>query len=235
MSCRILAVVPARGGSKSVPKKNIAPLANKPLIAYTLESARQSKRLTQTIVSTDCADIAEVVRSLGGDVPFMRPENLSGDMALSLPVIQHAVMHMETANKKKFDFVVMLQPTSPFRTAGDIDECINLLIESGADSAISVVNVGANHPLRMKRVVATNHLVNYVDQGMEDMRPRQSLPPVYIRNGAIYAARRETLMEHNSFVGDDCRAYIMPKDRSINIDTEDDLIIAEHYIQKYRR
>ena len=232
MSKLVLAIIPARGGSKGVTNKNIRMLAGKPLIAYTLEASQKSSVLTHTIVSTDSEEIATIAKNHGGKVPFMRPAELATDMAASLPVIQHAVKEMEALLNCKFDAVVMLQPTCPLRASADIDQAVNKLFESKADSVISVTDVGGHHPLRMKRIVAGDHLVNYIEQGAEDMRPRQVLPPTYIRNGALYVAKRDVIMEKNTFVGEDCRAYIMPGDRSVNIDVFEDLLVAEHYLKE---
>jgi len=230
MSKLVLAVIPARGGSKGVPNKNIRSIAGKPLIAYTIEAAKGSQVLTQTVISTDSEEIALIAKGLGGQVPFLRPAKLATDMAASLAVIQHAVKHTENHLNCIFDIIVMLQPTCPLRTSFDIDEAVNKLIDTGADSVISVVAVGGYHPLRMKRIVSGDHLVNYIEQGEEDMRPRQILPPTYIRNGAVYATRRDVLMTEGNFVGEDCRAYVMPTVRSINIDVYEDLLVAEHYL-----
>ena len=225
----ILGVIPARGGSKTIPKKNIFPVLGKPLLNYTIEAALESRLLTHCVVSTDSKDIAEIASRAGALVPFLRPPELSTDAALSLPVILHSLAFMERTNGLSYDAVVMLQPTTPLRLSSDIDMALGKLFETNADSVISVVEVGAAHPLRMKRVIG-DQLINSIDQGFEDMRPRQSLPPVYIRNGAIYATRRRTLLEQQTFSGTDCRAYIMPTERSINIDTPADLIIAEYYL-----
>ena len=225
---RILAVIPARGGSKGIPNKNIIDIGGSPLIKYTIDAALNSKALTHCVVSTDSETISEIAKSYGALVPFRRPEELSNDTALSLPVIQHAVYFMEEQYAQLYDAVVMLQPTTPLRTSEDIDAALNLLFTKCADSVISVVDVEGYHPLRMKRVV-DGHLINYIDQGQEDMRPRQDLPPVYIRNGAIYAIMRDILMDKDSFVGQDSRAYIMPPERSVNIDTNRDLLLAQSY------
>lgn len=227
---RILGVVPARGGSKSVPRKNIAPLAGVPLIGYTIQAARAAKRLARCIVSTDDEEIAETARRLGADVPFLRPAQLSTDAALSLPVLQHAMEQAEAADGP-YDAVMMLQPTSPLRASSDIDTAAELLERSGADSVVSVVDVGGWHPARMKRVLEGGVLVNYADpDGPEDMRPRQALPPVYIRNGAIYLSRR-TVIVAGAMVGKDCRAYIMPAERSINVDGPADLVAAGYWLK----
>jgi CMP-N-acetylneuraminic acid synthetase len=225
---KILAVIPARGGSKGILNKNIADVRGSPLIKYTIDAALKSKMLTHCIVSTDSDEISDVARSFGAMVPFRRPDHLSNDKALSLPVMQHAVEFMESLNGFQYDLVVMLQPTTPLRTVEDIDDSINLLLDVKADSVISVAEVEAHHPLRMKRVI-DGRLINYIDQGHEDMRPRQDLPPVFIRNGAIYATTRHTLMIENSFTGKDSRAYIMPNERSLNIDTHQDLLLAQRY------
>ena len=229
---KVLGVIPARGGSKTIPRKNIYPLLGKPLVAYTIEAALESRRLSRTIVSTEDEEIASICQAWGVEAPFTRPAELATDDALSLPVMQHAVREMERIDGVVYGIMVMLQPTTPLRLAADIDAGIDLLLESGADSVISVVDVGAYHPLRMKRVVGDNLLINYVDQGREDMRPRQQLPPVYIRNGALYITRRDVMLNENSFTGRDCRAYVMPRERSVNIDTEFDLILVEYLLKR---
>ena len=226
---KILAVIPARGGSKGIPNKNIVDIDGNPLIKYTIDAALGSAMLTHCIVSTDSDAIADVAKSCGALVPFKRPEHLSDDKALSLPVIQHAVEFMEAEQGYQYDVVIMLQPTTPLRQSEDIDNAISLLFETNADSVISVVEVEGHHPLRMKRVV-NGRLINYIDQGHEDMRPRQELPPVYIRNGAIYATRRDVLIKDSSFIGLDSRAYIMTSERSVNIDTYKDLLLAQSFL-----
>lgn len=231
MSKLVLAIIPARGGSKGVTNKNIRMIAGKPLIAYTIEASLKANTLTHTIVSTDSDEIASIAKGFGANVPFMRPAELATDMAASLGVVQHAVKEMESRLACQFDAVVMLQPTCPLRTAEDIDHVVNQLFTTGAESVVSVVDVGGHHPLRMKRVVAGDRLINYIEQGGEDMRPRQVLPPTYIRNGALYVAKRDVIMEKQTFVGEDCRAYIMPGDRSVNIDVFEDFLVAEYYLQ----
>lgn len=228
----ILGVIPARGGSKGITRKNLVPILGKPLIAYTIEAASQSRRLSRFIVSTDDEEIARVSRDCGAEVPFLRPSELATDSALSLHVMQHAIIEVERLEGKVYDVVLMLQPTTPLRLGSDIDAGIELLLASGADSVISVVGVGAYHPLRMKRVLDNGRLANYIEQGFEDMHPRQQLPPVYIRNGALYITRRDVLVNENSFTGKDCRAYVMPEERSINIDAESDIVLAEYFLRK---
>ena len=227
----ILGIIPARGGSKGIPRKNLVPILYKPLIAYTIEAALQSKHLSRLIVSTDDEEIARVSLKYGAEVPFNRPPELATDSALSIHVMQHALREMEVLEAKKYDAVVMLQPTTPLRIGSDIDAGIDLLFNSGADSVISVVAVSSHHPFRMKQILEDGRLVNFIDQGFEDMRPRQDLPPVYIRNGALYITRRDVLVNENNVTGKDCRAYEMPEDRSVNIDSESDIILAEYYLK----
>lgn len=219
----VLGIIPARGGSKGIPRKNLVDVAGKPLIAWSIESGLQSSRLSTLIVSTEDEEIARVSVEYGAKVPFMRPAELSTDGAHSLPVVQHAIDAMEALDGCTYDIIVLLQPTTPARTVADIDHGVDLLIESGADSVISVVDVGANHPLRMMQILDDGHLVNYVDQGFTDMRPRQELPPVYIRSGDLYIVRRHVVMEMNALVAQDCRAVVIPEDRAVNIDIRADL------------
>lgn len=233
-SIRVLGVIPARGGSKGVPRKNIAPILDKPLIAYTVEAGLSSKKITKLIVSTDDEEIAEVARQFGAETPFMRPPELATDTALSLPVVLHALQEVEQSEGQPYDIIVLLQPTTPLRTAEDIDAGIKLLLDSKADSVVSVVDVGAAHPFRMKRVLDDGRLINYIDQGFEDMRPRQQLPAVYIRSGALYIVRRDVLVTQKSMVGKDCRAYIMLENRAVNIDTEYDFWLSSHLLSKKR-
>jgi CMP-N-acetylneuraminic acid synthetase len=221
---RILGVIPARGGSKGVPKKNIKELKGKPLIAYTIEAALKSK-LDRVIVSTDDATIKEMVNKMGGNTPFSRPEELGSDTAKSIDVAVHALKTMEKIDGVTYDAFMLLQPTTPFRTSQDIDEAIDKLIETGSDSVISVVNVEAYHPARMKflqegKLIDPPYCESYENQN------RQELNPMYIRNGAIYLTKRDTLL-NNSYKGNDCCALIMPSERSINIDTLTDFEYAE--------
>lgn len=220
-----LGIIPARGGSKGVPRKNIRPLAGKPLLAWTIEAALASK-LDRVIVSSDDAEIISIANSYGELAPFVRPPDLATDRAETLPVVKHAVRYVEE-HDGPVEIVALLQPTTPMRSAGDIDNGLEKIRETGCDSVVSVVDVDGYHPFRMKRVVAGDRLVNYVDQGFEDMRPRQELPRVYIREGSLYIAKRSLVMESDTLVGGDVRAMIVPPERTVNIDTEADLVRAE--------
>lgn len=225
---RVLAVIPARGGSKGVPGKNIRVLGGKPLIAHTIESALESRRVTRAVVSTDDEAIAAVARAQGADVPFMRPTELATDTALAIPVIQHALQATEILDGTTYDAVVMLQPTTPFRTAADLDAALELLETSGADSVISVIDVEGHHPARMKYLDGDRLIDPPFCEAVEN-QPRQELRPMFLRNGAIYASRRDVLLA-GSFKGRDCRGYVMPHSRSVNIDTLGDFLQAERVL-----
>ena len=230
---RVLGVIPARGGSKGVPKKNIKLLGGKPLIGYTIEAGKASKLLTDCIVSTDSEEIATVAQELGAEVPFIRPGNLATDRAKAIPVIQHALEVMETTTGQPYDAVLMLQPTTPFRSGADIDKAISILDETGADSVISVVDVEGHHPARMK-FLREGKLIDPPYCEAYENQPRQELESMYLRNGAIYLTRREILM-NNSFKGNDCRAMIMDTTKSVNIDTPLDFAYAGFLLDYFQQ
>lgn len=229
---KIIGVIPARGGSKGIPGKNIKLLAGKPLIAYSIEAAQKSKMLTRCIVSTDDEKIKDVALSFGGNIPFMRPAELATDTALAIPTIQHAVSECERLYSETYDYIVMLQPTAPLRTEKDIDHALSQLVDTKSDGVISVVDVDNWHPMKMK-VFNGDRLVDYEKPPLENP-PRQLLPKVYIVNGAIYATKRSIFMKNNTFQGSVCTGYIMPPERSVNIDTEIDFLAAEHYLRRIK-
>jgi N-acylneuraminate cytidylyltransferase len=219
---RTLGVIPARGGSKGIPHKNLTPLRGIPLLAYTVDAARRSPQLTRLVVSTEDAQIAAVARDLGVEV-IARPARLAADSTPTLPVVEHALEAAERGGDG-FDAVFTLQVTSPFRSPRDIDAAIELLRTSGADSVIGVVRVFDNHPLRIKRIRA-GRLVPFDTPEPEGVR-RQDLPPAYLRNGAVYVTRRD-VVARGSLLGRDQCPYEMPPGRSINIDEPIDLALAE--------
>lgn len=226
---KVLAVIPARGGSKGVPKKNIKPLNGIPLIAHSILEAKKSKYITELIVSTDSEEIADVAKKYDANVPFIRPSEIATDKALSIEVIKHALEFYKTRGQD-FDYVVLLQPTTPFRTVQVIDEAILKLHESQCESIVSMVDVGANHPARMYNI-KNDKLVSIMDEGIS-MRPRQELPPVYIRSGDVYAASISTIDKYNSMMGKDCRPVFVDPKKAVNIDNLMDFKIAELLVQE---
>jgi CMP-N-acetylneuraminic acid synthetase len=224
---KILAVIPARGGSKGVPKKNIREVCGKPLIAYTIEAAlAASGYLEHIIVTTDDPETAEISRSFGADVPFMRPAELSGDKAPTGPVLQHAVSFMEQKHGIVYDWVLLLQPTAPFREPNDFKELVEIAQSRDCDSIISVVQVFAVHPILMKKI-EDGYLTHFCIEEKEGTRRQDYNPAAYMRNGVYYMTRRNVLMNKDSIWGEKIMPYVMPENRSVGIDSELDLKMVE--------
>jgi N-acylneuraminate cytidylyltransferase len=215
MGKRLLAVITARGGSKGLPRKNVLLAGGKPLIAWTISAARDSESIDRVILSTDDEEIMQYAREWGCEVPFQRPAELANDTATSIDVVLHAVDQVQG-----YEFVVLLQPTSPLRTAQDIDAAFSLLKSSGAPSCVSVCEADQS-PYWMYRLTNDRKLQNLLPQSHGFTR-RQDLPPVYILNGAIYIARVDWLRKTRSFVAEGCVAYPMTKESSIDIDNAED-------------
>jgi|SRR3989344_1583199 len=231
---KILGVITARGGSKGIPGKNIKLLGGKPLVAYTIEAAKKSKFVTHLIASTDDEAIAKVCREYGAEVPFMRPQELAEDKTPHLPVMHHAIAEMEKRLGIKFDYVVIFQPTSPFRTVEDIDETLKKLIETGADSAVSICEVESSaHPMKIKKL-ENGRVFPYCIDEPEGAR-RQDLPTAYKRSSAVYAMRRDLIMNDGRLYGDIVVGHIVPADRSIDIDTPLDWLKTEYMLEDLRK
>lgn len=227
MQPKVLAVIPARGGSKGVVRKNLRPICGRPLICYTIDAALAAQSLFHRIVvSTDDKEIAAVARDWGADVPFLRPPELARDDTPMVPVVQHAIEFVEGRDAAVMDWVCLLQPTEPFRVAADLRSCLDLASQGGCDSVISVVQVFATHPILMKRI-ENGRLLPYCIEEREGTRRQDYAPPAYMRNGAIYLTRRDVLMHQRSIWGRSIRPYVMPLERSVSIDTELDLKLAE--------
>ncbi|MCG9881355.1 MAG: acylneuraminate cytidylyltransferase family protein [Bacteroidia bacterium] len=228
---KILGIIPARGGSKGVKGKNIKSLSGEPLIYYTIKEALKSD-LTSLIVSTDDEEISKVAKSYGVEVPFKRPTDLSNDTAKSIDVAVHALNEMERIHGFNYDAIMLLQPTTPFRTYEDINDCLNLMINHPeADSVISVVDVKGHHPARMK-YLQDGWLIDPPFCEEIENQNRQELRPMFIRNGAIYLTRKITLLK-KSYKGEKCLAYEMPGERSVNIDNMQDFEYAEWLHSKF--
>ena len=227
---RVLGVIPARGGSKGVPRKNIQMLRGKPLLAYTAAAALASRRLSRVVLSTEDEEIADIGRRCGIEAPFPRPPELARDESPMLPVVQHAVRFLEEAGER-YDAVCPLQPTNPLRTAEDIDACIQLLETSEADAVVTMLPVPAEFNPHWVYFADGDGLLRLSTGEAAPIPRRQELPPAFHREGSVYVTRRDVLMEQNSFYGARLLGYVMDAARSVNIDTPEDWRRAEALLQ----
>lgn len=221
---KVLAVVPARGGSKGVPRKNIRMIGGKPLIGWTIDAARASRYIDRVILSSDDAEIAMVARGLGCEVPFVRDAALAGDAAPTIDVVVDA-LHRCPGHA----WVVLLQPTSPLRSAEDIDETIDCCMRTKAPACVSVA-LAQESPYWMY-TIGDNGAMRPLLAGTSATR-RQDLPAVYSLNGAVYVARTEWLLSERTFLHEHTVAHIMPAERSLDIDTEFDIAQLEMILRK---
>ncbi len=223
---KVLAIIPARCGSKCIPRKNLRVVAGVPLIGWSIAAATAvGDLLHRVIVSTDDQEIADVSRSLGAEVPFLRPAELSGDEAATLPVLQHALQFVEEEEHMQMDAVLLLQPTSPLRTPDDIRNALKIMSDREPDSVVSIVEAVHAHPMLLKTI--RDGRIEPYDKNFPEGARRQDLSPeVFTTNGAIYVARRDVIVKDNRLLGDVTLPYVMPPERSLDIDTEYDLRIA---------
>jgi len=229
---KILGVILARGGSKGIPQKNIKELNGHPLLAYSLYAGLKCPLITHFVVSTDSTKIAKIAKQYGAAVPFMRPKSLARDTVSSRDALHHAVLAAEKYYRMIFDYVIELPATGPLRNSQDARSALNKLIRTKADSVISVTRVYDRHPVRIKRI-KRDRLFDFTKELPEgESSRRQDLEAAYVRNGAIYAMKRSTIISQYSRVGKICRPYIMPAERSINIDEAVDFFLAEALIKK---
>lgn len=225
---RILAIIPARGGSKGIPHKNIVDLCGKPLISYSIEAAQKSKYIDCILVSTDDKEIQKVSLQYGAKVPFLRPEEISNDSAKSIDVVIHGINYLKD-NGETFDYVILLQPTSPLRTNEDIDEAIGIILEREKDSLVSVCEVDEN-PILM-RTIKEEKLDPIITFNGNNLR-RQDLPKFFIFNGAIYISTVDMILEDKTMVDNDSIPYVMEKHKSIDIDNILDLKLTEYILEE---
>lgn len=221
---KVLAVVPARGGSKGIPNKNIAPLHGKPLINWTIEAAQASQYIDRLILSSDDARICRVAESAGCEVPFVRRKELATDDAKSIDVVLDSLEKVPG-----FDLIVLLQPTSPLRSTSDIDGCLELLVDQSAHSAVTVAPA-QEHPYLIYSMDAGGRLDPFIGAAQQASLRRQDLPGAYSLNGAVYVAEIEWLRKTRSFISGQPAGYVMPKLRSVDIDDQEDLELAAEYL-----
>lgn len=218
---RVLGLVPARGGSKGVPRKNVRPLGGRPLIAWSIAAGLAAARVDHVVASTDDDEIAAVAAACGAQV-VRRPPELADDGAPMLPVVRHALATLAAAGLE-FDALTLLQPTCPFRTAADIDASVDRLAQGDVDGVIGVYRVYDDHPARMYRVA--NDRLTPLDPAYDGVN-RQDLPAVYKRNGAVYTLSLAATARENTLFVRNCAPFEMPRERSVNIDEPLDFIVA---------
>lgn len=214
----VLAVIPARGGSKGVPRKNIREVAGKPLIAWTIEGAKKSKYIDRLVLSSDDAEIIAVAKAWGCEAPFVRPAELARDETPGIDPVLHALDMLPG-----YEIVVLLQTTSPLRRASDIDGCIEQCVAGKANACVTVTQ--AEQSPYWMYTLGNGGAMQPLIRTDESYARRQDLPEAYILNGAVYAARSEWLRLHKTFISDETLAFVMPQERSLDIDTELDLQI----------
>ncbi len=227
----ILAIIPARGNSKGLPGKNIRIFADKPLIAWTIEQARKIKYIDRVVVSTDSKKIAQIAKTYGAEIPFLRPKRLAKDETPTIDVVVH---FLKTIKKPLPDIVVLLQPTSPLRSSKDIERALKMLISNkNASAVVSMVEVSEN-PFWMKNVKKDGFIGDFIKKARKFSR-RQDLPRLYMPNGALYIIRTKVLLEQKSLYPIKTLVYIMPRERSADIDDAASFALAEQLAGKNKK
>ena len=221
-----LAIIPARGGSKGLPGKNIKKLCGKPLIVWSIEAGLKSKYLDEVATSTDCQDIADVSKQHGASTPFLRPGHLASDISTSFDAIKHAIDYYKNKLNKKFDYIVLLEPTSPLRESSDIDSAIENLMNSNADSIVGVGRTEDQNPAFLVLKDGNNYISGYENKNMKVLR-RQDINDVYFFEGSIYISKVDTLLDKKTFYHQNTIGYEVPKYKSLEIDDMDDFIMVE--------
>lgn len=223
---RVLGIVPARAGSKRLPRKNVRRLGDKPLVAWAIEAARSASSLDRLVVSSDDPEVLECARSYDQELPLRRPAELARDRSPAIDYVRHAL----DAVGGEFDAVAIVQATSPFTQPGDIDATVSLLQSTSADTAVSVMKLDhAIHPVKLK-VMEGDRLLPYIEEERGRMAA-QDLPDLYVRNCSVYATRRRILTS-GEIIGPDCRGYVMPRERSIDINDATDFAFAEFLLAR---
>jgi len=221
-----LAIIPARGGSKGLPGKNIKELCGKPLIAWSIEAGLKSKYIDELVVSTDYQDIADIAKEYGANVPFLRPDYLASDTATSFDAVKHTIDYYKNELNKEFDYIVLLEPTSPLREYTDIDNAIEQLLKSSANSIVGISKTEDQNPAFLINKDQNNYLSGYENKDMKVLR-RQDINDVYFFEGTVYISNIEILVEKKTFYHKNTIGYEVPKYKSLEIDDIDDFIMVE--------
>ena len=224
----MIAIIPARGGSKGLPGKNIKLLNGKPLIAYTIEAAKQSENVSRVIVNTDDAEISKVALDYGAEVPFVRPSELASDAAKSIDVLLHTLAWLKKNEDLQIDEIIVLQPTSPLRTTQHIDEAIKMYLEKKADSVISYCQ--EEHSVFWHKFITDEGKFEDIFNG-DYLKNRQEIRPTFYPNGAIYIIKTKLLLE-KKYYSENAYAFLMDKKSSVDIDTMEDFEFAEWLYKK---
>lgn len=227
MGKKVLAIIPARGGSRRLPDKNIKLLDGKPLIAWTIEAAKKAHCIDKLIVSTDSTKIAEISKQYGAEIPFIRPQSLSNDTSSSIDVILHAVNYFKVI-EELYEYIILLQPTSPLRSSEDINNAFKILNKETL--AIISVCESEHSPLWSNTLPADLSMKNFLRQENKNVRS-QDLPKYYRLNGAIYISKLNYFIKKNGFLAESTKAFVMPVIRSVDIDNEIDFLVAEALIK----
>jgi CMP-N,N'-diacetyllegionaminic acid synthase len=227
---RVLGLIPARGGSRGIPRKNIKMLRGKPLVWYTAAAALAARYLSRVILSTEDEEIAEVGQGCGLEVPFMRPLELAGDETPTLDVVLHAVSYLEQRGER-YDAFCLLQPTNPLRRSEDIDRCIELLKEREASAVVSILPIPAEYHPFWSYIETEDGHITLVTGELNPVTRRQDLPPAYYRDGSVYVTRRDVLVNERSLFGRRLVGYPMDPKRHVNIDTQEDWDRAEALLE----
>ena len=221
-----LAIIPARGGSKGLPGKNIKELCGKPLIAWSINAGLKSKYLDEIIVSTDYKNIADIAKKHGASIPFLRPDDLASDTATSFDTVKHAIDYYGNELNREFDYVVLLEPTSPLREDSDIDNAIEKLLNSSADSIVGISKTEDQNPAFLVNKDNKDFVAGYTNKNMKVLR-RQDVEDVYFMEGTIYISKVNVLLEEKTFYHQNTIGYEVPKYKSLEIDDLTDFIMVE--------
>jgi CMP-N-acetylneuraminic acid synthetase len=227
---RILGIITARGGSKGIPRKNIKELCGKPLAAYTIEAAKRSELLTRCIFSTEDQEIAQIASEFGADIPFMRPQELAQDDSTSMEVVQHVLTWLKNNAGEEYDYTMILQPTSPLRNSDDIDAAIRKVVDTGADSVMAMMEL-VDLSLRKLKKIEDDRILPLVEIERKQSSRRQDAEKIYKRNGSIFLTKTSLILRGDLF-GGVSRPYLMPQERSVDINEPADFDLAEFWMKK---
>jgi CMP-N-acetylneuraminic acid synthetase len=235
LSSQVLGLICARLGSKGIPRKNLCALHGKPLVAWIIQAALGAPSLHRVVMSTEASEIADAARQYGAEVPFLRPGALALDTTPGVAPVLHAITWFEENEGYRPEYVMLLQPTSPLTSAGDIESAVEMAVTTGADSLVSICEA-SQHPYWTYRLRQDGTIAGFAGSDCREMEKkyprRQDLPPAYVENGAIHLARRSALLREESFYSPAMRGYLMPLERSLDIDTPLDLRLAEWFLSQ---